>query len=725
LEDQFAKGEKILINHKPYYFCVVAYAHNEFLKFDPIANTGQAKPYLQGRRNFKIYTGIPRINDPEYSGIVLNSSYGDMPSVTRIDGKGNGSKQFLEIANLPDIEQDILDGVNVGRIDYTAGKSPVNVKVVDPLRVPSSTYQLRVCDQNFEWYHDTLTNVYVPRPDTFAALSDSIYWVLSDANDPTTIWSSFQTMAWDYEQYIPDLGISVSMKQAIAPSGQGEQNIGSQTGWIGADIVYSDSVTYGKWYEGVEDGEGIYNMIKNGPGEDDELFDQNKEYSTSIGGWYPFMLCDGEPRTSGYYISPMGIQDGNSGARFRSKTSTIGGKVRDTMLVALNNVNIVFTADQSKWSRCIVVETFNKYHGTTGLGQSAPSKRKQMEWRGSASSTKPTYYSRNKDMSIDSVGSDSLGMSWFPGYAYDVETGQRVNIFFGENSLYNGVVLPESLNPGSSTGNDMIFNPTSTRTTGPTAFAEDVQFLSSVLGGQHMIYVTRTPYDSCRTILSENSYLTPTFLFGADNKLVPSMDVTWTSIALLAPGVEMGGAYGHIPPTEATVKLRVEKPYNIEDGTYTNLGYPLYEFSLNGFQPTKENDSTATSALDLLRIVPNPYYAYSDYEVTEVDNVVKVINIPATCNIRIYSIDGRFVREYKIAQEYNNPSRNGIARIGIGENGPEAEEQILTSVEWDLKNYAGVPVASGVYLVHVKVEGIGSKVLKSFIINRAFDAQRL
>ena len=27
-------------------------------------------------------------------------------------------------------------------------------------------------------------------------------------------------------------------------------------------------------------------------------------------------------------------------------------------------------------------------------------------------------------------------MGWFPGYAIDVESGCRLNIFFGENSVY-------------------------------------------------------------------------------------------------------------------------------------------------------------------------------------------------------------------------------------------------------------------------------------------------
>ena len=60
-----------------------------------------------------------------------------------------------------------------------------------------------------------------------------------------------------------------------------------------------------------------------------------------------------------------------------------------------------------------------------------------------------------------------------------------------------------------------------------------------------------------------------------------------------------------------------------------------------------------------------------------------------------------------------------------GKTPVEIENQITTSVTWDLKNYAGVPVAGGVYLIHIKVDGVGSRVLKSFIINRALDAQKL
>ena len=215
-----------------------------------------------------------------------------------------------------------------------------------------------------------------------------------------------------------------------------------------------------------------------------------------------------------------------------------------------------------------------------------------------------------------------------------------------------------------------------------------------------------------------------------DNNIYPSMDVTWAAFTALTATNSFMGANGEIPPSEATVKLRVKRPHEIEEGDASNNGYPMYEFSLNGMAPTKENSEKAESALDLMKVVPNPYYAYSDYEVTEADNVVKITNVPGTCNIRIYSIDGRFVREFKIAQEYQSDvnlggARNGIARVGLGTDGSNSESQILTSYDWDLKNEAGVPVGSGVYLIHVVVPGVGERVLKSFVINRAFDAQRL
>ena len=88
-EDKFATGDLRLINNKQYYYVAVAYAYNEFKKYnqnDPTALDGQKKPYLRGRTNIKVYTAIPHIP----LGDQMNSDYGQGPTITRIQGQGNG-----------------------------------------------------------------------------------------------------------------------------------------------------------------------------------------------------------------------------------------------------------------------------------------------------------------------------------------------------------------------------------------------------------------------------------------------------------------------------------------------------------------------------------------------------------------------------------------------------------------------------------------------------------
>ena len=59
-------------------------------------------------------------------------------------------------------------------------------------------------------------------------------------------------------------------------------------------------------------------------------------------------------------------------------------------------------------------------------------------------------------------------MGWFPGYAINLETGERLNVAFGEDSY-------QDLNNGK----DMIWNPTNNANY-PYPYA---------FGGKHFIYV--------------------------------------------------------------------------------------------------------------------------------------------------------------------------------------------------------------------------------------------
>jgi len=93
-EDAFS-GEA-LVNHKQYYYMAIAYAYNEFMIYsqDPGAQNppiigldGQKEPYLAGRNNIKSYTAIPH---PIVGKVSAESEYGDMPSLQRLAGQGNG-----------------------------------------------------------------------------------------------------------------------------------------------------------------------------------------------------------------------------------------------------------------------------------------------------------------------------------------------------------------------------------------------------------------------------------------------------------------------------------------------------------------------------------------------------------------------------------------------------------------------------------------------------------
>jgi flagellar hook assembly protein FlgD len=122
----------------------------------------------------------------------------------------------------------------------------------------------------------------------------------------------------------------------------------------------------------------------------------------------------------------------------------------------------------------------------------------------------------------------------------------------------------------------------------------------------------------------------------------------------------------------------------------SNDNFPLYKFNTSNFATQTNVNDVAKSALDLINVVPNPYYGFSTYETSQLDNRIKIVNLPDKCTISIYTVSGAMVRQFK------------------------KDDNTITSLDWDLKNHAGIPIAGGVYIIHVKADGIGEKVIKWF-----------
>ncbi|MGF1563856.1 MAG: T9SS C-terminal target domain-containing protein, partial [Flavobacteriales bacterium] len=95
LNDAFASGDPRLINHKTYYYLVLAYGYNNYEEFNPVLLTGQDEQYKASRSAaggsaIRVYTGIPHKPNIGGGGTILNSSYGDGVPITRLEGTGNG-----------------------------------------------------------------------------------------------------------------------------------------------------------------------------------------------------------------------------------------------------------------------------------------------------------------------------------------------------------------------------------------------------------------------------------------------------------------------------------------------------------------------------------------------------------------------------------------------------------------------------------------------------------
>lgn len=676
-EDQFAEGDRALVNHKQYYFVAFAYAYNNWLPWDPTARIGQRNAYLVGRRNVEPTLGIPRNPSPEFGGIVVNANYGDGFQITRLDGVGNGGN-FLDLTE--ETVENILGSADsrFSTLVYENGRGPINAKTVDPLRLYPGTYTLTMFDDNMN----------------DAVLDNAANWMLEDPDGLQ--WFSEVPIDRFNEQIIQrrqngesvTRGFSLTIGQVEEP---GIIPIQEGNGFIGGEEVYADGAN--PWYVGIAPNSnflgGAVGYVATGPGDPEEDRDPDQVYSNVLNGaWVPFTLTTTTSSgASPYFLSPMW------------QNSAFGTVVKNaTDLADLQNVDIVYTSDKSKWSRCVVVETASNLH--TSEGWTTVGGAKNLELRESPSV--------DKDGNDD--GSGTVGMGWFPGYAIDVETGERLNIFFGENSIYREDQFPSSVFTGlAATGADMLWNPSSNLVTDADNSGNISGIFELPFGEQHYVYVTRTRYDECAEIFTKLS------AGNIPNMVAVYRDVIWTSFPTSAQGTQLESAANGIITNDATFKLRVNNPYEVADPVADNNGYPKYQFTIDGEAPQTGQTDVAASALDLINAVPNPYYAYSSYEIQEIDNTIKIVNLPAECTITIYSLDGRFIRQYKRAENGNNttPTKGSVG------------EQMSESVNWDLKNSKGIPVASGVYLIHVDAPGLGQRVIKWFGINRTFDTSGL
>lgn len=658
--DAFAQGTTNLINFKTYYFSVVAYAYNNFLNYDPTDENSQKKPYLEGRSGITTYTAIPHKPDPENNGMQLNAEYGDGPEIKKIEGRGNGGN-FLDLTDAT-VENILVSGEDNAPV-YQGRKAPIDIKVFDPVRVPAADFQLKLVDSSATGFEAS----------GYLVDKDSTYWILTNLTTGEVVNSDFP-INFVNEQIIPEWGLAVTVK-AVDPPGPdnsfavyvpNEEN----NGFISATMEFANSNN--QWLTGVPDVDGpiFLNWIRSGLSSDagfpDYLGqDDDEVYETVLGGTFaPARLVGADNITASEIYQPFKSIIGLTG-------SSTG--IPQIQLNALIGVDIVFTSDRSKWSQCVVLNTSD---GPNAYGE--------------------TKLDMRQKPSIDQNGNivaGEVGRSYFPGYAIDVESGKRLNILFGEDPATNQ----------DGNADDMLWN--------PSASFFNASGFAPVYGGKHYIYVHKTLYDGGKNIhdsLAWAGTVKPTSVIYRDI----IKNVCWVGMPFLTPGASLLSFTDGLIPTETKVKLRITRPYEKVIYTSENGGIPIYTFSTRDLAPTVGNQELASSALDLINVVPNPYYAYSGYETSTIDNRIKITNLPSKCVISIYTLDGTLIR--RLTRDVTPDNTAG------GELNKQSTN-LDTSVEWDLKNSKNIPVASGMYLIHIDAGELGEKTLKWMGIMRPID----
>jgi hypothetical protein len=332
-DDQFAAEDKSLVNHRRYYYTAIAYAYNNYEQFDPSEVVGQRRTYLEGRRNIKTYSPIPR-------PIVykdLNSFYGEGPVITRLAGLGAG-ENFLDLN--PESRETMIDGSFDGTIEYLPGAGPIRVRIYNPLDVKSGNFILSFVDNDGD---DEI-------------LAPNARWNLYEESNPSDIIYSEISIAKLNEQIINEYGFSVTLGQSDDIGDLADETNGN----IGAEFEYAnpDSVN---WYQGIPDlDDGFYNYVKTEAPDTLLFWDDPTQALSQIGAglFVPYFLCENLKQQNnqfGFVVTPGWLNQQNA-------------VVRDRAPIQLtNNVDIVFTPDKTKWSRCVVVETSNSFHTDLGL----------------------------------------------------------------------------------------------------------------------------------------------------------------------------------------------------------------------------------------------------------------------------------------------------------------------------------------------------------------------
>lgn len=789
---------------------------------------GQKRPYLEGRK-YKRASGTPHNTDLEKGGTMSQAFYGFGPKITRVEGQGNGGNMLTLtqasendiVANFfkADLTYENAQGpLNIKVVDPLNVKDSkfsfkfINYQYDKPAPTPTDNAMVSVTAGTpaITTYTGTVgaLNINKTSWELKDLVSGKTYYATEIKENHAATDNIYQPIKVGNEFYFPDLGFSVNVKQVGDPGDkinrftdfmkliEDSAYAGPQPGsFIGASISYVNGQP--NWLNSLKDADGQTptNWILSGTnktkGTEDAhynviegtkiqaFYDPDKQFGNILGGtWAPYPLCASyysiTPGTNGFpsrsyggpgFSGQIWKEDQESFKRLFGQAQTATSSQPDegnTDLRKLSSSLIVFTKDKSKWTRCVVLEMQEKSRLSEGNAIFfSPRNHQSVDKDGKSAPVGSGAGSSANDANFISETS----MGWFPGYAINLETGERLNMAFGEDSYQK-----------ENNGNDMIWNPTSNVdfpfqyamggkhfvyvfggnsvtskfTTGPTAFSW-LPFLNDKdygVGrydyGQKMMTIMKGYFN--KTVFGSSQ---PQNGAGLDPINAIERDIMWVSIPMPL------NTYNFITPdqmpSDVRFQINVAKPYrygwsgvaNLPPSPYQgainklvsvnnpslltadvkpspeNANFPMYTFNTSDIATLYDQMDVSKNAMDRIMIVPNPYYGSSTYESNRTDNKIRITNLPSKCTVKIFTMNGTLVRTIK-----RDVTGQEDLYTGASAGGNEVKTSKRSSyVEWDLKNQNNISVASGLYIFHIDAPGVGEKILKWFGVMRPLDVQ--
>ncbi len=136
---------------------------------------------------------------------------------------------------------------------------------------------------------------------------------------------------------------------------------------------------------------------------------------------------------------------------------------------------------------------------------------------------------------------------------------------------------------------------------------------------------------------------------------------------------------GEIPDEETVIRIISYKPL-AEGDVFETI---LKSGNLNDKEAAKVN-------IDKISVFPNPYFGGNDIN-NEAQNFIRFTSLPRNVTIRIYNLAGVFIKKL-------------------------IKDDFASYLDWNLQNEDGKRVGSGMYIAHIDMPEIGSKVLKIAIV---------